>query len=382
MSANPMRIMLIVNEFPPEKIAGTAMATQALAEHLAARGHQVLVLVTTTCPVDRQNQICSGAYELIWTPPRPLRGAGIFWRTWFAWKYARCFTPQLIQGQAVSCGLIAAVVGKLMHVPSICYAQGYDVYEATAWQRLTEVRWGCRWPNRLLAVSRHLAETIRRVCGISDVQLMPHAFTLPERKPVREDARGRCELSKNDRVVLSIGRLETFKGHDVLLNAWVGFVQHHPEADLWIAGTGSKMQTLQQQAVDLGVDQSVHFAGYLTTDEVHQWMAAADLFVLPSRSEPFGIVLLEAMVHGLPVVATDVGGIPEVVPEAGDVRLVHADDAESLQAAMLDMFPEIFACSETNRQHAMNFEWHRQVERFELIYQQLARLKITSKSEF
>jgi len=377
-----MRIMIIVNEFPPEKIAGTAMATQALAEHLSDRGHQVLVVVTTTCPIGKHNQIRSGDYELIWMPPRPLRGTGIFWRILHAWKYARRFTPQLIQGQAVSCGLIAAVVGKLMHVPSICYAQGYDVYEATAWQRLTEIRWGCRWPNRLLAVSRHLAETIRRVCGISDVQLMPHAFTLPERKPVREDARGRCGLSKNDCVVLSIGRLETFKGHDVLLNAWVGFIKHQPDADLWIAGTGSKTQTLQQQAVDLGVDQSVHFAGYLTTDEVHQWMAAADLFVLPSRSEPFGIVLLEAMVHGLPVVATDVGGIPEVLPAEGDVRLVPPDDAECLKTAMLEMLSTDFTPSKTNRQHAMDFEWHRQVERFELIYQQLARLKITSKSEF
>jgi len=367
-----MRIMLIVNEFPPEKIAGTAMATQALAEHLAARGHQVLVLVTTTCPVDRQNQICSGAYELIWTPPRPLRGTGIFWRTWHAWKHARRFTPQIIQGQAVSCGLIAAVVGKFMNIPSICYAQGYDVYEATTLQKLTEIRWGCNWPNRLLAVTRHLANRIKEVTGATRIELMPHAFVLPDATLGRDVTRRQFNLDRNHRIVLSVGRLETFKGYDVLLNAWVGFVQQHPEADLWIAGKGSKMETLQQQAIVLGIEKSVHFAGHLTTGEVHLWMAAADLFVLPSRSEPFGIVLLEAMAHGLPVVASDVGGIPEVVPEAGDTRLVHADDAGSLKAAMLDMFPESFVCSEANRRHAMQFEWSIQVGRFEAIYSQLS----------
>jgi len=366
-----MRIMLIVNEFPPEKIAGTGMATQALAEHLSDCGHHVLVLVTTRCPEDKRDQIKSSDYELRWMHPRPLRATGIVWRIWHAWKYARRFAPQIIQGQAVSCGLIAAVVGKLMGVPSICYAQGYDVYEAHPWQRYTEIRWGCRWPDCLLAVTRHLAARIEDVTGIASVTLMPHAFDMPDSFPDRDTARKALHLEPHHRVVLSVGRLEIFKGHDVLIRAWSDFSRQHPEAVLWIVGMGSQEECLRQQVDDPGIAGTVCFTGSLPAIEVHQRMAAADLFVLPSRSEPFGIVLLEAMAHGLPVVASDTGGIPEVVPAQGNATLVPAGDAEALKRVMLDMFSGDFSLSEENRQHAMKFEWGLQVERFESIYHQL-----------
>jgi len=367
-----MRIMLVVNEFPPEKVAGTAMATRALAEQLVARGHEVMVVVTTTCPADRQEKIQKAEYELVWLTPRLFRGIGAFWRIWQTWRHARRFKPQLIQGQAVSCGLVAAVVGKLLGVPSICYAQGYDVFQATAWQKRTEIRWGCRWPDRLLAVTRELADVIHEVIGEHPLQIMPHAFLLPDTLMERGSAREIFNLPGDACVVLSVGRLEHFKGHDILLHAWPLLLEQKPEAQLWIAGSGSCHVVLQQQAKQLGIESSVHFAGQLAADDVHWLMASADLFVLPSRSEPFGIVLLEAMAHGLPVVASRVGGIPEVVPESGAIELVEIDDPGVLAAAMLSQL-QMTVPSIENRDHAMQFEWSRQVGRFESIYQELVR---------
>lgn len=371
MAGKPMRIMLLVNEFPPERIAGTAMATRALAENLAAKGHRVLVLVTTSCPDEKRHLIAPGDYELVWTKPRPWRGTGFLWRLWHAWREARRFRPQIIQGQAVSCGLLAGAIGRSLGIPSLCYAQGYDVYQSTPLQQRTEIRWGCGWPDACFAVTRHLAAEIQRVTGIADVQVLPHAFALPEDVPERSAARELCGIGPAERAVFCVGRLETFKGHDVLLDAWPGFVAAHPEARLYIAGSGSRLEMLKKQAMDMKLDASLRFVGYLSAVQVHQWMSAADLFVLPSRSEPFGIVLLEAMAHGLPVVASDVGGIPEVVPEIGDVRLVPADEPDALQAAMRAVCDTAFASSEQNRQHAMRFEWGFQVGRFEAIYGKL-----------
>lgn len=369
----------MVNEFPPEKIAGTAMATQALAEHLTNRGHQVLVLVTTSCPVEKQNQIKNSVFELKWIPNRPVRGIGLLWRIWYAWHHARCFKPDLLQGQAVSCGLVAAVVARLMGVPSICYAQGYDVYESSPLQQWTEIRWGCRWPTRLLTVTHDLRARICAIVGRNGT-VMPHAFVLSNRLVSRDDARRRLALHDQDCLVCSVGRLEFFKGHDLLIGAWAAFVSQHPRAQLKIAGTGSRETTLRCQVAKLGVENSVHFMGHLSPDDVHLLLAASDLFVLPSRSEPFGIVLLEAMAHGLPIVATEVGGVPEVLPKRGDVKCIPPDNNEALISAMLLLVSGKFRSSQRNRNHALQFEWRLQVERFELIYSELLRGKYANKA--
>ncbi|MDX8398532.1 MAG: glycosyltransferase family 4 protein, partial [Mariprofundaceae bacterium] len=281
-----MRVMLVVNEFPPEKVAGTAMATQALAEYLMVQGHKVCVVVTTSCPTEVQHHITPHDYDLIWLKPRPFRGLGWFWRIGQTFKHAKRFKPDVIQGQAVSCGLIAALVGRWTGVPSICYAQGYDVYQATWLQKKTEIRWGCAWSTQVLAVTADLAANIQRVVSLPPITIMPHAFELPEIKFSREVLRQQYGLLASDSLVFSVGRLEVFKGHDVLLRAWSACLLVNPDAKLWIAGIGSQEEALQTMVYDLGIQSSVKFVGYLSKGEVHQMMEAADLFVLPSRSEP------------------------------------------------------------------------------------------------
>jgi len=368
-----MKIMLVVNEFPPEKIAGTAMATKALAEHLSARGHDVCVLVTTPCPPEKQQAIAAHAYQLVWFKKSPLRGLGWLWRLMQTLQHAKTFQPDVIQGQAVSCGLLAGLAGRVFGVPSMCYAQGYDVYQASWWQKKTEIRWGCRLPTRCLAVTQNLKQAILAIVDVP-VSLMPHAFVLPTLSQNREQLRQQYGLQDDAKLVLNVARLEDFKGQDVLLKAWVDTIAENPKAQLWVAGTGSLEITLKQMVVTLGLQNHVKFLGFVSQAEVHALMQAADLFVLPSREEPFGIVLLEAMAHGLPVVASKVGGIPEVLPKNDDVALVAADDVQALAQAMLTILANNQLCDD-NRVYALDFAWDKQVQRFEALYTSLLEQK-------
>jgi len=122
-----------------------------------------------------------------------------------------------------------------------------------------------------------------------------------------------------------------------------------------------------------GLQENVCFLGFLPQLEVHGLMQAADLFVLPSREEPFGIVLLEAMAHGLPVVASEVGGIPEVLPKLGDTWQVPVDNHQELAGVMLQALQGEYCPSAFNQDYALDFLWDKQVCRFEYIYTRLVK---------
>lgn len=116
-------------------------------------------------------------------------------------------------------------------------------------------------------------------------------------------------------VIVCVARLREQKGHDSLLRAFASIVDRWPRARLRLIGDGPLMLSLLSDAKRMSIDNAVEFAGQ--TDDVWPELASASVFVLPSRYEPLGIAVMEAMAAGTPVVATAVGGIPEVVGDAG-----------------------------------------------------------------
>jgi glycosyltransferase involved in cell wall biosynthesis len=123
------------------------------------------------------------------------------------------------------------------------------------------------------------------------------------------------------------------KGIDVLLKSLPSAVQDH-DVVLHIIGTGPRLEQYRTLAEKLNVARHVRFLGFVEHDEMPQHYAQADLFVLPSRRESFGLVLAEAMACGLPVVATTAGAIPEVVEDGVTGVLVPPDEPEALAEAI------------------------------------------------
>jgi len=364
-----MRVMLIVNEYPDKTIAGTAVATRGLASALARRGHQIHVVVTSSFrghESDAQEQL-----KVSWLKDRPLKGTGVLWRFRGVLKIARTWKPDILQGQSVSCGLLAALAGWRLGLPSITYAQGQDVYQAGILQTYTEIRWACRWSSAVVAVTNRLSSLLEQRHSPVSVQVIPHGFNPEAPLETRQMIRHKCGASEETPVVLDVGRLEQIKGQDLLLEAWPLVRQKIPTAHLWLVGEGSRRPFLEQRAEKLQIASSVHFWGQLKAAEVTGCMAAADLFVLPSRSEAFGIVLLEAMSQGLPVVASDVGGIPDVLPPRGDAVLTPPDDVPALASAIISEIRRRRRPSLTNRDWAGRFAWDEHVLRFEHLYRSL-----------
>jgi glycosyltransferase involved in cell wall biosynthesis len=162
-----------------------------------------------------------------------------------------------------------------------------------------------------------------------DLQMIDHI------KVGRQDARLRLGLSEDEIVYGTVGRLALTKGQSYLIEAFAKVREYLPASRLVILGQGPLLQALEKTAKDLGVLPWILFAGY--RNDVFELLKGFDVFVLPSLAEGLSIALLEAMAMRLPVIASHVGGIPEVFGECRCGKLVQPKDASALAAAMLEI---------------------------------------------
>ena len=116
-------------------------------------------------------------------------------------------------------------------------------------------------------------------------------------------------------IVLSIGRLEHEKGMDILIEAFELFATDLPDAELRIVGKGPREDDLKRMAADTSAGQQIKFLGHLPSDQVLKELHSAKMLAVASRFEAFGVVIIEAMATGLPVMATRSGGPQTFIPE-------------------------------------------------------------------
>jgi glycosyltransferase involved in cell wall biosynthesis len=167
--------------------------------------------------------------------------------------------------------------------------------------------------------------------------------------------------------VVYVGRLHRQKGLDTLLRA----VARLPGVQAVLVGDGPQRGALQRLAAGLGVAGRLHVTGFVPHSEVAGMLAAADVVVLPSRYEELGTSLLEAMAAGRPVVASRVGGIPEVVRDGADGLLVPARDEAALASAISRLLrdaPLAESLARSARARAASYDWRGLAQRVAGVY--------------
>ena len=198
-------------------------------------------------------------------------------------------------------------------------------------------------------VLRHLTPQMNHLVAVSRAIVHKIADERPSNVPVslvhngvdlaRYDRTEACctlaeeyRLEPNAQIVGVVGRLEPEKGHPTLIDAWPRVLRTVPDAYLLIVGEGSRREALEHQVAELGIGSRVIFTG--RRDDVPAVTAALDVAVLPSYREAQGLTILEAMALSRPVVASNVGGIPEMVEDGLTGLLVPPHDPEALAAAI------------------------------------------------
>jgi len=266
------------------------------------------------------------------------------WRTLRALKqrhgryvlHAHCAYPDVVG---------AALAARLLDLPLVATVHGSDINISGRQRTLRpQIRWALRRARRVIAVSAPLAEAVSEIAKLpaNRVQCIPcagysPAVFRPRDADERAALRQSLGIADGDRVVLFVGHLVPVKALDVLLRAWAALLQLPSvgaHLRLMLIGEGTQRDTLEQQARQLGLADRVAFLGPKPQAAVADWIAAADLLTLPSHAEGSPNVVVEALASGTPVVASRVGGVPDLVDDGVNGLLVPAGDAEALTGAL------------------------------------------------
>ena len=186
--------------------------------------------------------------------------------------------------------------------------------------------------RRVIAISHALARFSVDEVGLPAAKVRVVHYGLDELPSAWADDEPAAVVGGDRRVLLAIGRLTEQKGLENAVAAMPAIRGEHPEAVLVVLGDGPARARLAEQARALGVDDAVVLRG--RSGDVAAWLRRADVFVHPARWEGFGLVVLEAMLAGLPVVASRVSALPELVADEETGLLVPPDDPGSLAAAV------------------------------------------------
>lgn len=291
----------------------------------------------------------------------------------------RQFEPDLINTHLIHGDLVGALATAGIDIPLVSTKHNDDQFK----HRLGYAGFAgmLNYPfDHLVTISDHLRDFYRNRLGITNrpitrihYGLDPDRFLPDQTKPSDTDVPA---VLRNDDVLTvgMVARLREQKGHDVLLDAFANLAAG-PECHLVLVGDGPLKDELSRQVEELGLRETVHFLGYRS--DVPRLLSHLDVFVHPSRWEGFGLVFLEAMATGLPIVATTVSAIPEIVRDGKTGLLVEPDNPRALTAALETLLTSRETrdrMGEAGRKRLeSDFSVERMIDRYDTLYSSIIR---------
>ena len=354
-----MRILIHSVSYPP-KVSGVAVFAHSLATRAVASGHEVLVLTsgpTLTTHVERSHQPPKGLRVIdlasIRNPYHSQLTVPLVSRKTID-RILDEFRPDVVHGQdPTPSGLSVAAAARLRGIPvlathhfSMELVQAYQ--PAWLWPLVRGLlQW---WLRRyydhcqlITAPSETTAADVRKLGVTAPVMVLSNGVEIDRfTQPVdRASIRQRFKLPDDEPVLLFVGRLDPDKSVDVLIRA-VAIARATRPVYLVLVGDGDSANDLRQLAHRLGVAGSVSLTGRIPHDDplLAGLFMLADLFVIASTIETQGIVVIEAMAAGLPVVAANANALPELVVSGETGELVEPGDAAAFATAMIALIDD------------------------------------------
>jgi glycosyltransferase involved in cell wall biosynthesis len=233
---------------------------------------------------------------------------------------------------------------------------------------------GMEQVDHIIAVSEFTKKSIVENYGISPdrIQVIHNGIDHEQHPPMTMDnpVYRRLQVLKEAgyQIVLFTGRLTFQKGVDYLLEAAKKAIQFNPKSLFIITGSGDMETKLINQASQLRISDRVVFTGFLRGEELKSLYQIADLFIMPSVSEPFGLVALESALHGTPVIISKQSGVSEVMQHSLQVDFWDVDEMTDKMVAVLEYEGLRQTISSLAHQEAKEMSWHKATDKMRHLY--------------
>lgn len=334
-AAHPIRILHVIHGLPH---GGLENGVINLANHLPQPAFEQGI-----CCLDKRGEMADRlpAETPVWVLDRKRHDIGLWFRLA---KLIREWRPDIIHCRNWNSWLDAVMARILARHPCrlVWSFHGFAAHDDFPLRRRIVSRILARLSDRLVAVCQDAARRFSRAAGIASerFEVRYNGADLARFQPGDKAAlRAELGLPGEARIALTVASLVPIKNHASLLSAISRLTPAVADSSLFVwLGDGAEREALQRQCRQLGLEQRILMPG--KTDRVADYLAAADLFILPSRLEGMSNAIVEAMAAGLPVLAGAVGGNPELVVDEETGLLVDPLDADALAGSLSRLLSE------------------------------------------
>ena len=246
--------------------------------------------------------------------------------------------PQCILSTHLNFGPAARIIKLLTGIPYVLVAHGIDVHPALSKRR----RRALKQANQILSVSHDTLDKLHRFVGLDKerIEILPN--TVDDQRfnpgPADRSLLSRLQIPADRQIVLTVARLaadEQYKGYDVILKAWKTIRSVIPNAHYVLCGKGSDEARIRKLIQELDIKASVTMTGFLPDEDLPKLYRCARVFAMPSTGEGFGIVFLEAMASGIPVLAGNCDGSVDALANGQLGRLVNPLSTDEVAAGII-----------------------------------------------
>ena len=384
-----MKILMLTWEYPPRIVGGIARVVHDLSKRLIKDGHEVTVVTYKEGNVeDYENDKGVNVYRVNNYMINP--NNFIDWIMQMNFNMLAKATEiinkegpfDVIHAHDWLVAYAAKSLKDAFHIPIVATIHATEAGRNSGihdevQRYINDTEWLLTYEaTEVIVNSNYMKNELQRLFGLpfEKINVIPNGVNLTLYNGVERDYEFRRQYAAdNEKIILFMGRLVYEKGIQHVIAAMPKILSGYHDAKLIIAGKGGMMDELKEQVQAMGNTKKVYFTGYLNSKQVAKMYKCADVAVFPSTYEPFGIVALEGMLSGTPVVVSDVGGLNEIVEHGVNGMKSYAGNPNSLADSILALLHDPALCASVAKKAKIkvrdNYNWAKIAQDTHFTYQ-------------